>query len=468
MRLFTLAIALATALTSLPAAAAAAAPAPAAATELVVNGTFTNGTAPWWNSANTTMTTDAGRLRVGVSGGTANPWDAMVAQNDIPLAQGKTYTLSFDASASTNVSAVTTVQLGDAPYTNTLTQPISLSPTSKRFSFPFTSTLTTSAGQVTFQLGGGAAHTFYLDNVSLTEAGGSSSSPIELTDGFYVDPESNPARWVGDNGGDYRAGRIEAAIASKPMARWFGNWNPDISAAVSSYVSGAAAAGKLPVLVAYNIPGRDACGGHSGGGAGSVDAYKAWISAFASAIGDRPAVVIIEPDSLGDFECMDDNQKRDRVGMLRYATEQFRDKAPNTWAYLDAANAGWFGDRPGQMAERLLEVGVSNVRGFAVNVSNYYTTSESAAYASAVNAALGGTAKWVIDTSRNGNGSNGEWCNPAGRRLGTPAQVGGPGGTEMLLWVKVPGDSDGECGIAPTTPAGQFSPDIAIRLIDGV
>src|SRR5690606_8737878 len=91
VRLFTLAIALATALTSLPAAAASAAPAPAAATELVVNGTFTNGTAPWWNSANTTMTTDAGRLRVGVSGGTANPWDAMVAQNDIPLAQGKTY-----------------------------------------------------------------------------------------------------------------------------------------------------------------------------------------------------------------------------------------------------------------------------------------------------------------------------------------------------------------------------------------
>ncbi|MFG1694056.1 carbohydrate binding domain-containing protein [Nonomuraea sp. NPDC049309] len=272
MRLFTLAIALATSLTALPATAATAtaaaehaAPKPAAATELIVNGTFTDGTAPWWSSASTTMTTDGGRLRVDVTGGTADPWDAMVAQNDIPLAQGKTYTLSFDASASTNVSAVTTVQLGDAPYTNTLTQPITLSPTSEHFSFPFTSALTTSAGQVTFQLGGGAAHTFYLDNVSLTEAGGSSSSPIELTDGFYVDPASNPATWVNDNPGDYRAGRIEAAIASKPMARWFGNWNPDISAAVSAYVSDAAAAGKLPVLVAYNIPGRDACGGHSGG-----------------------------------------------------------------------------------------------------------------------------------------------------------------------------------------------------------
>ena len=35
------------------------------------------------------------------------------------------------------------------------------------------------------------------------------------------------------------------------------------------------------------------------------------------------------------------------------------------------------------------------------------------------------------------------------------------------LWVKVPGDSDGPCGIAPDVPAGTFSPDLAIRLIDG-
>jgi cellulase/cellobiase CelA1 len=37
----------------------------------------------------------------------------------------------------------------------------------------------------------------------------------------------------------------------------------------------------------------------------------------------------------------------------------------------------------------------------------------------------------------------------------------------MLLWIKVPGNSDGPCGIAPTTPAGQFNPDLAVRLING-
>jgi hypothetical protein len=50
--------------------------------------------------------------------------------------------------------------------------------------------------------------------------------------------------------------------------------------------------------------------------------------------------------------------------------------------------------------------------------------------------------------------------------LGTTSQVGG-GGAELLLWVKVPGNSDGLCGTAPTIPAGQFSPDLAVQLING-
>jgi len=440
-----------------------AAPHAVAAAQLVVNGTFTDGTAPWWNSPNTSTALDAGRLRVDVTGGTANPWDAMVAQNDIPLVAGRTYTLSFNASASAPVSAVTTVQLADSPYTNTLNRTVSLSTTSQRFSFPFTSGLGTPAGQVSFQLGRNAGHSFFLDDVSLIEQ--AASGPVEMTNGFYVDPNSNPATWVRNNAGDARAARIQSAIAARPMARWLGGWSGEVGATVSAYVGAADAADKLPVLVAYNIPGRDACGGHSGGGAANEAEYKAWVSAFASGIGERPAVVIIEPDSLGDFACMDEAAIAARNRMLTYAATQFRDKAPNTWAYLDAGNAGWV--PAATMATRLRNAGVDTIRGFVVNVSNYYPTGQSASYASSVNASLGGTAKWVIDTSRNGNGSNGEWCNPAGRKIGTPAQHGGGDGTEMLLWVKIPGDSDGPCGIGAGIPAGQFSPALATRLIDG-
>ena len=291
----------------------------------------------------------------------------------------------------------------------------------------------------------------------------SAASPVSMTSGFYVNPNSSPAVWARNNPGDSRAARIQSSIGSRPIARWFGNVT-NIGSTVASYVGAADGQDKLPVLVAYNLPGRDACGGHSGGGAGSVSAYRTWISSFAAGIGTKPAVVVIEPDALGDFNCMSNAAIQERLGMLSYATQMFQQKAPNTYAYLDGGNAGWVA--AATMASRLSSAGVRNVRGFSVNVSNYYTTSQSVSYANSVNASLGYAAKFVVDTSRNGNGSSGQWCNPAGRKLGLTARVGG--GAEMLLWVKTPGNSDGNCGIAPATPAGQFNPDIAIRLIDGV
>ncbi|WP_327090782.1 glycoside hydrolase family 6 protein [Nonomuraea sp. NBC_01738] len=78
----------------------------------------------------------------------------------------------------------------------------------------------------------------------------------------------------------------------------------------------------------------------------------------------------------------------------------------------------------------------------------------------------------MIDTSRNGSGPaapgvEDPWCNPAGRTLGA-APVKQASGAEYLFWVKVPGDSDGQCGIAPDdTPAGTFHPDLAMALING-
>ncbi|ELP69210.1 endoglucanase 1 family protein, partial [Streptomyces turgidiscabies Car8] len=80
-------------------------------------------------------------------------------------------------------------------------------------------------------------------------------------------------------------------------------------------------------------------------------------------------------------------------------------------------------------------------------------------------ARYGYTKPFVVDTSRNGNGSNGQWCNPSGRKLGTPTQLGG--GAEMLLWIKVPGESDGNCGAGSGSSAGQFLPEVAYKMIYG-
>ncbi|MER7674725.1 glycoside hydrolase family 6 protein [Kitasatospora sp. NPDC096128] len=286
--------------------------------------------------------------------------------------------------------------------------------------------------------------------------------------GFYADPDSSVQRWLNANPGDGRAADIRASIASVPQARWFGNWSGTIGTATGAYVGAAAAQGKLPILVAYNIPNRDICAGQSGGGAGSAADYATWIAAFASGIGSRPAVVVLEPDSLGDESCMSAGQIAERNGMLRNAIAQFNAKAPNTKLYLDAGNPAWLS--AGTMAQHLADAGVSGAHGFSLNVSNYIDTAQNSAYADAVNAALrssyGYTKPFVVDTSRNGNGSDGNWCNAAGRRIGTPTRFGG-GGAEMLLWIKAPGESDGNCGTGAGSTAGQFLPQVAYNLIHG-
>ncbi|MET9950507.1 glycoside hydrolase family 6 protein [Streptomyces sp. NPDC006339] len=293
------------------------------------------------------------------------------------------------------------------------------------------------------------------------------ADPTTMTSGFYVDPNSGAKQWVAAHPGDGRAPAISASLANTPMARWFGAWSGTIGTATGAYVGAADRSDKLPLLVAYNIYLRDSCGGHSGGGAASPSAYATWIAQFAGGIADRPAVVILEPDALADYGCLNQTQIRERQGMISGALAEFNRQAPNTWVYLDAGNPGWIG--AAAMAQRLHEAGLRQAHGFSLNVSNYYTTAQNTAYGNAVNSELaaryGYTKPFVVDTSRNGNGSNGEWCNAAGRRIGTPTRLGG--GAEMLLWIKAPGESDGNCGVGTGSTAGQFLPEVAYKMIYG-
>ena len=71
----------------------------------------------------------------------------------------------------------------------------------------------------------------------------------------------------------WRATRpADAALMEKigrtAQAVWFNGWQTDVGGAAAKYVGAAAAAGAMPVLVAYNIPQRD-CGSYSAGGSSS-------------------------------------------------------------------------------------------------------------------------------------------------------------------------------------------------------
>src|SRR3954465_12941063 len=72
---------------------------------------------------------------------------------------------------------------------------------------------------------------------------------------FYVDPQASAARWVTANAGDPRAALIRDRSAAVPQGRWFTQNNPGtVGAEVDSFVGAADAAGKIPIMVVYNIP----------------------------------------------------------------------------------------------------------------------------------------------------------------------------------------------------------------------
>ncbi|WP_399896831.1 glycoside hydrolase family 6 protein [Streptomyces sp. BBFR51] len=283
---------------------------------------------------------------------------------------------------------------------------------------------------------------------------------------LYRHPESQVLDWVRAHPGDPRQDVIASRIADHPAAVWFADHTPaTITARVRAVTSAGAAQGRVPVVVPYVIPDRD-CGGHSEGGAPDLDAYDAWIDRFAAGLGSGDVVVVLEPDSVAQSECLSAGERADRFASLARAGRVMKDANPNARVYFDAGHSGWHA--PAKQAGWLKQAGAASADssdGVFSNVSNFHATADEVAYDRAVLDALGGPAGLgaVIDTSRNGNGAppDGEWCDPAGRRIGrAPTLNTGMGRIDAYLWVKLPGESDG-CKGEPGTFTPSYAYDLA-------
>lgn len=252
-----------------------------------------------------------------------------------------------------------------------------------------------------------------------------------------------------------------AKIADTPQARWFGEWTPNVRVVADNYVKAASKRGKLALIIAYNIPNRD-CGQYSKGGAGDAQSYRNWISELAAGIGDRRAVVVLEPDALAQLkQCLSEADQAARLALLREASATLQAK-PGVSVYLDAGHSKWV--PAAEMAERLEQAGIDSVRGFALNVSNFRPDDELIAYGDQLVGMLGDT-HYIIDSGRNGNGAapGDVWCNPAGRALGRkPTTDTGNPHIDAFAWLKSPGESDGDCDGAP--PAGQWFAERALEM----
>lgn len=282
---------------------------------------------------------------------------------------------------------------------------------------------------------------------------------------FYVDQQTSAARWVAANPNDGRTAVIRDRVANVPQARWFTTTNTStVRGQVDGLVGAAAAAGKIPIMVVYNIPNRD-CGGASSGGAPSHAAYRAWVDEVAAGLAGRPAYIVLEPDVLPLMtNCQNAGQQAETRSSMAYAGKRLKAGSAQAKVYFDIGHSAWLS--PSEAAARLRAADISNsADGISTNVSNYRRTADEVAFAKAVLAGVGdGRLHAVVDTSRNGNGPAGnEWCDPAGRRIGTPSTTEtGDAQIDAFLWVKLPGESDG-C----IAPAGQFVPQRAYELANG-
>ncbi|MBS2963423.1 glycoside hydrolase family 6 protein [Actinocrinis puniceicyclus] len=350
---------------------------------------------------------------------------------------------------------------------------------------------------------------------------------------FFVPPPSSGAiaqikQLV--RGGDGRDAALLARMAATPQAVWFTGGTPaQVRQQAHDTIRQAAFERAAPVMVAYDIPGRD-CSQYSAGGALDQSAYEAWIDALAAGIGRAKTVVILEPDALGNMpsNCGQTSSAypftdAERISEIDYAVSAL-EKDPGAAVYLDGTHSGW--QSVGTMTQRLLAGDVRQAQGFFLNVSNYQADPQLIDYGTWISDCIamvtdpnnwaynqpsdcasqyypaspgdfstwGLTTQWyaqnmgdavadthfVIDTSRNGQGPNnmqayaaapynqpasvisklvsGNWCNPPASGLGLrPTAKTGVPLLDAYLWVKIPGQSDGQCDAAGGVRAWDYS-----------
>jgi endoglucanase len=382
---------------------------------------------------------------------------------------------------------------------------------------------------------------------------------------FYVPPPNPGAKeQIADltSSGNKADANLIRKMIETPQAVWFTQGTPkSIEQDVRNTVKRAAGKKTVPVLVLYNVPGRD-CANLSAGGATTEAEYKAWIDGVARGIGNNKAIVIVEPDGLGllPSNCSVPVPSTDaqRYRELNYAVDTLGAK-PNTLVYLDGTHSAWLNVR--DASTRLMQAGVQRADGFYLNVSNYQYTENQVQYGTwiskciarlstnpsaecpdqywnggplpsliaqtigewtgdalsrygvwsdtdttVVNTPAGnrmpfntsginlryadttGTTHFVIDTSRNGvgpwnygssypnDGVAQDWCNPPDRGLGLrPTANTGNSLVDAYLWIKIPGESDGQCTRGTSGPedpewgivdpaAGAWFPEMALEL----
>lgn len=186
--------------------------------------------------------------------------------------------------------------------------------------------------------------------------------------------------WISD--GVYRAyqhasgtqRRLLGKVALRPRVRWFGGWIPtrDVTGEVKGFIS--TVQNGDPNAVVQMATFRLWRGGESHKNlplsSAWQTAYRRWVNAVARGIGSARVMIIVEQDLPVALRGW---RPAVRLRLAKYAARTFS-ALPNTIVYIDGGAADWLTSDKAATMLRSAGIGLSRVRGFALNGTHYDST----------------------------------------------------------------------------------------------
>ncbi|EQC32230.1 hypothetical protein SDRG_09980 [Saprolegnia diclina VS20] len=260
-------------------------------------------------------------------------------------------------------------------------------------------------------------------------------------------------------------------VETQPIATWYTDRDPD-SKHQAALAVGNCPKGSRPTIVVYGLPNKDCQDHQSTDGANKTpEQYAQFLTDLTTTVGDNNVVYILEPDAVGllvgGSACATTFEyERNLINAV-----SLLGRNPRADIYVDIGFWVLGKANDGKIARVLstLDPTGTRLKGISINTSNFRTTAElvnmCGNFSATAMATANRTVTCVLDVSRNFAGPDpmSQWCNPKGRGIGRPPTItSGERLVDYMLWIKPPGESDGNCNGGPT--AGAFFLDGFVEL----
>ncbi|GAB9472482.1 Endoglucanase a [Globisporangium polare] len=256
-----------------------------------------------------------------------------------------------------------------------------------------------------------------------------------------------------------------AELEQHSIATWYSDRNGDYVATAKQLVTTCPASSRLSVVV-YGLPNKD-CEARSSAAGSTVtnsEDYKRFIQSLVEIVGDRKALYVLEPDAVGLLAKVGGcgAQAGYRENLL--LAIELLSANPNAEIYLDVGY--WtlaYPESTARVAQVVKDLAaVGRVKGITLNTSNFRNSAEMSELCSNFQVSIGTNAlNCIVDTSRNYNGSpSTEWCNVRIAGIGSPpSSITGFSNLDYFMWIKPPGESDGQCDTGSHTADAMAGPE---------